>query len=93
MSTKKNIKWLWTIIAVVLVAAIGAWCGYNAANSNSGVESTFKVSTVTALLAGIFIVSALGYLLGSISIKGVSLGTAGVFLVAILFIKPCSFFL
>ncbi len=45
----------------------------------------FNVSSVTALLAGIFVIAALGYLLGSISIKGVSLGTAGVFLVAILF--------
>ncbi|MCF0240998.1 MAG: permease [Treponema sp.] len=33
----------------------------------------------------VFAISALGYLLGRVSIKGVSLGTAGVFIVALLF--------
>ena len=40
--------------------------------------------SISALLAGVFIIVALGYLLGRVTIKGVSLGTAGVFLVAIL---------
>ncbi len=80
----KKMRWLWIAIAVVLVAAIAVWCVINAMDAK-GVSSTLKVSNVTALLAGIFVIAALGYLLGSISIKGVSLGTAGVFLVAILF--------
>lgn len=44
-----------------------------------------QISGVTAVLFGAFLITALGYLLGSIKIKGVSLGTAGVFLVAIAF--------
>ncbi|MCI5791433.1 MAG: permease [Clostridiales bacterium] len=46
--------------------------------------------SVIALLSGIFIIATLGYLLGSITIKGVSLGTAGVFLVAILYGYLCT---
>lgn len=88
---KKSRKWLWILIAVVLVAAVAIWCVYNATKEGAGgVTDTFKVSTVTALLAGIFVIAALGYLLGSISVKGVSLGTAGVFLVAILFGYLCT---
>ena len=88
--TKKNKKWLWSFVAVILIAAVAVWCGCSAANAANGVEATFKVSATTALLAGIFIVAVLGYLLGSISIQGVSLGTAGVFLVAILFGYLCT---
>lgn len=36
-------------------------------------------------LLTIFIIAVLGYLLGSISIKGLSLGTSGVLLVALVF--------
>lgn len=46
--------------------------------------------SVMALLSGIFIISTLGYLLGRVEIKGVSLGTAGVFLVAILYGYLCT---
>ena len=88
--TKKNMKWLWIAITVLLAAAVAVWCGSCAVNSANGVESTFKISTTAALLIGIFIIAALGYLLGSISIQGVSLGTAGVFLVAILFGYLCT---
>lgn len=59
--------------------------------SSSDSEGPFQpVYSIIALLFGIFLVSTLGYLLGSISIKGVSLGTAGVFLVAILFGYLCT---
>ena len=43
------------------------------------------VTGVTFLLFSVLVISVLGYLLGRIEIKGVSLGTAGVFLIAILF--------
>ena len=86
----KGKKALWIMIALVLVAAVAAWCVYNATKSTKGTESVIKFSTVTALLVGIFIITAFGYLLGSISVKGVSLGTAGVFLVAILFGYLCT---
>ncbi len=84
---KKSLKWLWISIAIVVVAGIAVWCGYNAAKSGKGVNSVFAIP---ALLFGIFTVTALGYLLGRITIKGVNLGTAGVFLVAILFGYVCT---
>ena len=84
---KKSLKWLWITIAVLVVAAIGVWCGYNAGKHKDGVESVFGLS---ALLVGIFVVTALGYMLGRITIKGVNLGTAGVFLIAILFGYLCT---
>lgn len=79
---KKSLTWLWIAIAVVVVAGIAVWCGLNAEINDKG---TLNVFGLPALLTGIFIIVALGYLLGSITIKGVNLGTAGVFLVAILF--------
>ena len=48
-------------------------------------SNVLQISGVTAVLFGAFLITALGYLVGSIKIKGVSLGTAGVFLVAIAF--------
>lgn len=43
------------------------------------------VTGITFLLFCLFAVAAIGYVLGRITIKGVSLGTAGVFIVALLF--------
>ena len=78
---KKSLKWLWITIALVAVAAVGFWVVYSGIQ-NESVDSVFSLSI---LLAGIFVITALGYLLGRVTVKGVSLGTAGVFLVAILF--------
>ena len=74
---KNGKKALWIIIALIVVAAVAAWCIYNALNVEEGVktEKVIKFSTVTALLVGIFVITALGYLLGSVSVKGVSLGS------------------
>ncbi len=85
---KKSLKWLWIAIALVVVAGIGVWCGINASSHKDGIDSVF---TISALLFGIFVITALGYLLGKIDIKGVSLGTAGVFLVAIAFGVLCTY--
>ena len=85
---KKSLKWLWIAIALVIVAGLGVWCGINASKHEDGVDSVF---TISALLFGIFVITALGYLLGKINIKGVSLGTAGVFLVAIAFGVLCTY--
>ncbi len=82
---KKGKKIVILSIVAVVVAAIVAWCVYNATKAD--VNKFFKIP---ALLAGIFIVTALGYLLGRVTVKGVSLGTAGVFLVAILFGFLCT---
>ena len=44
-----------------------------------------SIKAITFLSFSVFLIAALGYLLGRITIKGVSLGTAGVFIVALLF--------
>ena len=44
-----------------------------------------SIKTITFLTLCVFLIAGLGYLLGRITIKGVSLGTAGVFIVALLF--------
>ncbi len=84
---KKSLRWLWIAIAIVVVVGVGVWCGLNASVNDKG---TLNVFGLPALLTGIFVVTALGYLLGRITIKGVNLGTAGVFLVAILFGYLCT---
>ena len=92
---KKNLKWLWITLAIALLAGVAAWCIY-CATQEMGIVGIFRITSssqnfsvtaysVIALIAGVFIIAAIGYLLGRITIKGVSLGTAGVFLVAILF--------
>ena len=32
-SKKKSLKWLWIVLAVVVVAALGVWCALNAVNN------------------------------------------------------------
>ena len=46
---------------------------------------SFSVSGVSFLMFSVFIIAALGYMLGRITIRGVSLGTAGVFIIALLY--------
>ena len=54
----------------------------------------FSVTSISFLMFCIFIVGLLGYALGRIKIRGISLGTAGVFIVALVFgaffFKPLS---
>lgn len=47
------------------------------------ITSFFTLKTSTLVLFNVFLIAAVGYLLGSIKIKGVSLGTAAVFIVAL----------
>ena len=47
-------------------------------------NGVISITGISFLMFTFFIVAGLGYLLGRISIKGVSLGTAGVFIVALL---------
>ena len=84
---KKSLSWLWIAIAVVVVAALAVWCILKAEikPDPKTEEPILNVFGLSGLLMGIFIIVALGYLLGRITVKGVNLGTAGVFLVAILF--------
>lgn len=89
-SKKKSLKWLWITLALVVVAAIGVWCGICAGKIDKGITKTFKFSDTFVMFALAFLILGLGYLLGGVTIKGVSLGTAGVFLVAILFGWLCT---
>ena len=84
--SKKNLKWLWITLASLLGAGLIAYLIYSAVSSKS-VDTVFGLSV---LLTGIFVITTLGYMLGKVTIKGVSLGTAGVFLVAIAFGMLCS---
>ena len=47
--------------------------------------TAFSLTGIGFLMFCVFIVAALGYALGRVTIKGVNLGTAGVFIVALLF--------
>ena len=51
---------------------------------------SLSVTGVVFLVFSVFAIAAIGYLLGRITIKGVNLGTAGVFIVALIF--GCFFF-
>lgn len=81
---KRSKKWWGFLLLICAVIAVVVWCTVCASRAE-GIESAVKVTLPMALLVGIFMVAVLGYLLGRIKIKGISLGTAGVFLVAVLF--------
>lgn len=85
----KKSKWLWIAVGLIIVVAIGVWCAISASKAQ-GISNVFKFSSTFVMFTLMFIILALGYLLGGINIKGVSLGTAGVFLVAILFGWLCT---
>lgn len=86
VSQKKSLKWLWVIIALAVVALLGLWCGLSASKA----EDVFNFSNTFVLFAVAFVIAALGYLLGRVHVRGVSLGTAGVFLMAILIGWMCT---
>ncbi len=48
-------------------------------------DQWLSMNETTVVLMGAFLIAFIGYALGSIKVKGLSLGTAGVFLVALLF--------
>ena len=91
---KKSLKWLWITIALVIVGLLVAWCvvasGWGKDVKDKWGEVTGQqygianILNVSAFFVTLFVIVALGYLLGRITIKGVNLGTAGVFLMAIL---------
>ena len=87
-SNKKSRKWIWILVAVLAVALVAAWCIFSGikkpADGKDGAENILNFGSTFVLFTLTFIILAVGYLLGGIQIKGVSLGTAGVFLIAIL---------
>ncbi len=54
------------------------------------INALFSLKANTIVLCGAFLVAFLGYALGYVQVKGLSLGTAGVFLVALLFGYLCT---
>lgn len=48
-------------------------------------DFSISVTSVAFLVFSVFFIAAIGYLLGRITIKGISLGSAGVFIVALLY--------
>lgn len=48
-------------------------------------DFSISIKTVAFLVFTVFLITAVGYLLGRITVKGVSLGTAGVFIIALLY--------
>ncbi len=52
-------------------------------------DGILSVKGVTFLIFSVMIIAATGYMLGRITIKGVSLGTAGVFLMALVYGGAC----
>lgn len=48
-------------------------------------DFSIAITSITFLVFVVFLVTTVGYLLGKITIKGVSLGTAGVFIIALLY--------
>ncbi len=91
---KKSLKWLWIAIALLVVAGLAAWCviaaGWGKDVKDKWGEITgpqygiANILNISAFFVTLFVIVALGYGLGRITIKGVNLGTAGVFLIAIL---------
>ena len=89
---KKSLKWLWILIAALVVAGIAVWCILSSiympnikdGTPVEGASNILNFGNTFVLFTIAFLVLAVGYLLGGINIKGVSLGTAGVFLIAIL---------
>ena len=96
-SNKKSLKWLWIAVAILAVIGIAAWCIISAVNNpksttvlgqttilKDGAENILNFNKTFVLFVIAFAVLGLGYLLGGINVKGITLGTAGVFLIAIL---------
>ena len=81
-----NKKLIGIAVAVAIAIAVIVWCVVNA----DAPGDTLKFGSTMVMFCTVFIIVALGYLLGSVKVKGVSLGTAGVFLVAILFGWLCT---
>ncbi len=79
---RKSLKWLWIMLATIIVAGIAIWC---CLAQGSSPDKAVNFSKYLVLFVVAFMILSLGYMFGAITIKGVSLGTAGVFLVAILF--------
>lgn len=75
-------KIFWICFSIVALALIITWC-VMAPQDKDGKQSVFTISYAIARFVGLFLMIGLGLLLGRITIKGISFGTAGVFLVSL----------
>ena len=75
-------KVFWICFAALLLVLIIVWCVL-APNDPSGGTTVFNLSEAMARFVGMFVMLALGLALGRITIKGISFGSAGVFLVSL----------
>lgn len=73
-------KVFWICFGVLLLGLIITWCVLAPGSSASKIVS---VGDAMARFIGLFLLLALGLALGRITIKGISFGSAGVFLVAL----------
>ncbi|MCQ2796442.1 MAG: hypothetical protein MJ213_03965 [Bacilli bacterium] len=73
-------KIFWICFGVVLLGGIIAWC----AVAPGDTQKILNIKVCVARLIGLFCILTLGLLLGRVTIKGISFGSAGVFLVALL---------
>lgn len=73
-------KVFWICFAVVVVGLIITWCILAPGSSS---EKVINVGPAIARFIGLFVMLALGLALGRITIKGISFGSAGVFLIAL----------
>ena len=48
-------------------------------------DFSIAIASITFLMFTVFGIATVGYLLGRVTVKGVSLGTAGVFIIALLY--------
>ncbi|MCQ2752736.1 MAG: hypothetical protein MJ206_00525 [Bacilli bacterium] len=89
MKNKKRLKALGITLAILAVLLLVTWAIFaikqDSPDSPPPPEQVVALDKVLAMFIGLFTIALLGQLLGSISIKNVSLGSAGAFLVAILF--------
>lgn len=73
-------KIFWICFSLILAALIITWC---VLAPGGGASKTVNVSAAIARIIGIFVLLAVGLLIGRITIKGISFGSAGVFLFAL----------
>lgn len=76
-------KIFWICFGVVLLGLIITWCILAPQDPSEKPVTAFNLSYAIARFVGLFLMIGIGLLLGRITVKGISFGTAGVFLVAL----------
>lgn len=83
---KKSLKPIGITLALLIVGLLLLWSIVALKKDTpQAPDQILVIGKVVAMFIGVFVIAILGELLGAVSIKGISLGSAGAFLVAILF--------